>query len=229
MVKNNPNTIAMKNFLFIFSVFFLISCEKEEPKITTPTNSQINGILYGYYDQGKSICKVDPTNGTITKIIELEHNVDWNLVYDNTSNRIIGSSEQNSSGAMVSLIVIDLDSKTVTYPNFQYSNEVKRITDLVMSNEGDLYGYYDQGKSICKVDPTNGAITKIIELEHNVDWNLVYDNTSNRIIGSSEQNSGGGMVSLIVVDLDSKTVTYPNFQYTNEVKRITDLVYGDEL
>ena len=37
------------------------------------------------------------------------------------------------------------------------------------------------------------------------------------------------MVSLIVVDLDSKTVTYPNFQYTNEVKRITDLVYGDEL
>ena len=125
----------MKNFLFIFSVFFLISCEKEEPKITTPTNSQTNGILYGYHDQGKSICKVDPTNGAITKIIELEHNVDWNLVYDNTSNRIIGSSEQNSSGAMVSLIVIDLDSKTVTYPNFQYSNEVKRITDLVYGDE----------------------------------------------------------------------------------------------
>jgi len=131
LVKNNLNTIAMKNFLFIFSVFFLISCEKEESKITTPTNSQTNGILYGYYDQGKSICKVDPTNGAITKIIELEHNVDWNLVYDNTSNRIIGSSEQNSG----SLIVVDLDSKTVTYPNFQYTNEVKRITDLVYGDQ----------------------------------------------------------------------------------------------
>ena len=135
MVKNNLNTTAMKNFLFIFSVFFLISCEKEESKITTPTNSQTNGILYGYYDQGKSICKVDPTNGAITKIIELEHNVDWNLVYDNTSNRIIGSSEQNSGGGMVSLIVVDLDSKTVTYPNFQYTNEVKRITDLVYGDQ----------------------------------------------------------------------------------------------
>ena len=92
----------------------------------------------------------------------------------------------------------------------------------------ELYGYEDSEKSIYRIDPSNGEISKVIELEHNVDWNLVYDNSSNKIIGSSEQNSGGGMVSLIVVDLTSNSVTYPDFQYTSEGQRITELVYGIE-
>ena len=192
-----------------------------------PINNSV-GILYGYEDNEKSLYEVDKNDGSLTKVIELNHNVDSNLVYDNSTNQIIGSSEQNSSGGMVSLIVIDLNSNSVTYPEFQYTSSGQRITDLVSGKDGILYGYEDNEKSLYEVDKNDGSLTKVIELNHNVDSNLVYDNSTNQIIGSSEQNSSGGMVSLIVIDLNSNSVTYPEFQYTSSGQRITDLVIGNK-
>ena len=116
----------------------------------------------------------------------------------------------------------------MTYPEFQYTSSGQRITELVSGKDGILYGYEDNEKSLYEVDTNDGSLTKVIELNHNVDWNLVYDNSTNQIIGSSEQNSGGGMVSLIVVDLNSNNVTYPEFQYTSSGQRITKLVSGTE-
>ena len=206
--------------------------------LDTPNGEQVDnygcsinnktGILYGYEYNEKSLYRVDKNDGSLTKVIELEHSVDWNLVYDSFTNQIISSSEQNSGGDQVSLIIIDLNSNSVTYPEFQYNSNGQRITDLVLGKDGILYGYEDDEKSLYRVDKNDGSLTKVIELEHNVDWNLVYDSFANQIIGSSEQNSNGDLVSLIIIDLNSNSVTYPEFKYNSNGQRITDLVIGYE-
>jgi hypothetical protein len=115
-----------------------------------------------------------------------------------------------------------------TCPDTPNGEQVDDYGCPINNSVGILYGYEDNEKSLYEVDKNDGSLTKVIELNHNVDWNLVYDNSTNQIIGSSEQNSGGGMVSLIVIDLNSNSVTYPEFQYTSSGQRITDLVIGNK-
>ena len=94
-----------------------------------------NGVLYGYEDNEKSLYKVDTNDGSLTKVIELDYNIDSNLVYDSSSNHIIGSTEKDSGGSVVSLIKVDLTNNTVSYPDFQYTSSGQRITDLVIDYE----------------------------------------------------------------------------------------------
>jgi len=184
---------------------------------------------------------INPTNGEYEEGTEVTITVTPNLNYefDKWSGSWSGSespltltmdSDKNLVG---NFILMDSDGDGVTddidtCPDTPNGEQVDDYGCPINNSVGILYGYEDNEKSLYEVDKNDGSLTKVIELNHNVDWNLVYDNSTNQIIGSSEQNSSGGMVSLIVIDLNSNSVTYPEFQYTSSGQRITDLVIGNK-
>jgi len=184
---------------------------------------------------------INPTNGEYEEGTEVTITVTPNLNYefDKWSGSWSGSespltltmdSDKNLVG---NFILMDSDGDGVTddidtCPDTPNGEQVDDYGCPINNSVGILYGYEDNEKSLYEVDKNDGSLTKVIELNHNVDWNLVYDNSTNQIIGSSEQNSSGGMASLIVIDLNSNSVTYPEFQYTSSGQRITDLVIGNK-
>ena len=184
---------------------------------------------------------INPTNGEYEEGTEVTITVTPNLNYefDKWSGSWSGSESpltltMDSDKTLVgNFILMDSDGDGVTddidtCPDTPNGEQVDDYGCPINNSVGILYGYEDNEKSLYEVDKNDGSLTKVIELNHNVDWNLVYDNSTNQIIGSSEQNSSGGMVSLIVIDLNSNSVTYPEFQYTSSGQRITDLVIGNK-
>ena len=185
---------------------------------------------------------INPTGGEYEEGTEVTINVtpNTNYSFSGWSGSLSGSespliitmdSDKNLVGNFTLMdsdgdgITDDIDTCLDTPNGEQVDDYGCSITN---NSDGVLYGYEDNEKSLYKVDTNDGSLTKVIELDYNIDWNLVYDSSSNHIIGSTEKDSGGSVVSLIKVDLINNTVSYPDFQYTSSGQRITDLVIGYE-
>jgi len=223
----------MKRILVLLvTILTVLGCSKEESqlkmyKLTVSSNPTEGGTINptsGEYEEGTEV--------TITVTPNSNYEFDkwsggWSgsespltLIMDGDKNLVGNFKLMDSDGDGVT---DDID----TCPDTPSGETVDDYGCSINNNVGILYGYEDNEKSLYEVNTNDGSLTKVIELDHNVNWNLVYDGSNNQIIGSSEQNSGGSMVSLIVVDLNSNSVTYPEFQYTSSGQRITDLVIGN--
>jgi hypothetical protein len=222
--------LILQVILFIISLVF-VGCE-EDPvfyELTTSITPTNGGV-------------VTPSEGTfeLGEVVELYSTPKENYKFKNwggdiskTSESIIITMDSNKNiTAIFELLDTDSDGVTDDIDTCPDTPSEEQVDDygcsITNNSDGVLYGYEDNEKSLYKVDTNDGSLTKVIELDYNIDWNLVYDSSSNHIIGSTEKDSGGSVVSLIKVDLTNNTVSYPDFQYTSSGQRITDLVIGYE-
>jgi hypothetical protein len=102
----------MNKLIFLFSVLFVVSCEKEEPALTPPTASD-QQTVYGFNNEGERLYVIDLENGDVTSLHGPFEDLYRQLEYIASTNQII-SSINGGQG----LLTIDCEtglSKKITY------------------------------------------------------------------------------------------------------------------
>jgi len=102
----------MNKLIFLFSVLFVVSCEKDEPALTPPTASD-QQTVYGYNNDDNRLYVIDLENGDLTPSHDPSEDLYRELEYITSTNTII-SSINGGQG----LLIIDCEtglSKTITY------------------------------------------------------------------------------------------------------------------
>ena len=102
----------MNKLIFLFSVLFIVSCEKEESALTPPTASG-QQTVYGYNNDDDRLYVIDLENGDLTPSHDPSEDLYSELEYITSTNTII-SSMNGGQG----LLIIDCEtglSKTITY------------------------------------------------------------------------------------------------------------------
>jgi DNA-binding beta-propeller fold protein YncE len=187
----------MNKLIFLFSVLFVVSCEKEEPALTPPTASD-QQTVYGFNNEGERLYVIDLENGDVTPTHGPFENLYRQLEYITSTNQII-SSINGGQG----LLTIDCEtglSKTITYST---NMSIERI---IVGKNDIIYGYNNDDNRLYIIDLENGDLTPSHGPFEELYWELEYITSTNQIISSI--NGGQGLITIDCETGLSKKITY---------------------
>ncbi|WP_223154620.1 hypothetical protein [Aestuariibaculum sediminum] len=161
-----------------------------------------------------------------------------NIVFDSSSNKIIGLYDVDDNNVSQSLLIIDLNNGNSQTVDLNNVSENSRYSGLVVGNNSKIYGYKYYGnpsgnsseqKQIVEIDKSNGTSQLVATLNINSTYfgNLVFDSSSNKIIGLYDVDDNNVSQSLLIVDLNNGNSQTVHLNNVSENSRYSGLIVGN--
>lgn len=199
--------------------------------------SKLYAYEFDYSTSLNQIVEINKVDGATKLIASLDARSYWNIVFDSSSSQIIGINENwdsNSSYLFSSLLLININDGTSSIIKLEQTTENSQFIDLVLVNNNKLYAYEVDVltglKQIVEINKIDGSTKLIASLNVENNLNLVFDISSNQVIGMNEyQNSNNSYSqSLLLINLNDATSSTVNLEHASENSMFKQLVIGKD-